>query len=192
MGKPMSPHPSSRTFFHCRSADDDPHLLLDPDRQFTEPWGDSNHGPCDKCEGGGISPYECLSCVERGADADCPSCQGRVRFEGTCPACLGEGEISHTRRRGIAVFPSREGLYLYLATRDANVEGKAIVELEGEVSDEIDLDADAGALLALPERIVTVEPLDLELIRALESRFDVRQPASKGKDCHDYEEEGVR
>lgn len=152
--------PPLRTLFHCHPADEDSQLLLDPDRQFTEPWGDSNHGPCDKCEGEGISPYECLSCAERGADAECPACQGRVRFVGTCPACLGEGEISHTRRRGIAVFPSREGLYRYLATRDARVEDKVLVELEGPLSDEIDLDADAGALLALPERIVAVEPID--------------------------------
>lgn len=44
-----------------------------------------------------------------------------------CPACLGSGHIDRTRRAGLAVFPKREGLYRYLAERDAEVEGKVVV-----------------------------------------------------------------
>jgi hypothetical protein len=44
------------------------------------------------------------------------------------------------------------------------VEGKVVVELEGTISDERDLDADAGALLVCPERIVAVFPLDARLL----------------------------
>lgn len=164
--------PTGQSFFHCCAADADPQSLLDPARQFTEPWGGHDHGPCDKCGGEGTALYECRSCLERGAVADCPACQGRVRFRETCPACLGSGEIGHTRRRGVAVFPAREGLYRYLAERDAEVAGKMVVELEGELSEERDLDADTGALLLLPRRLVATQPLDTELIAAIRAGAD--------------------
>jgi hypothetical protein len=161
---------TTHTYFHCCSAGADPERLLDPDYQFTEPWGGAEHGRCDKCGGAGTVLYKCRSCMETGGKADCPSCQGRVRFRETCPACLGSGHVDHTRRAGLAVFPTRQGLYRYLAERNANVEGKLVVELEGRPSEERDLDADAGALLVLPERIVSVVPLDVELIRAVRER----------------------
>lgn len=161
---------TSHTYFHCCPADVDPERVLDPDRQFTEPWGGADHGRCDKCGGAGTVLYECRSCMETGGKADCPSCEGRVRFRETCPACLGSGQVDHMRRAGLAVFPTREGLYRYLAERNANVEGKVMVELEGRPSEERDLDADAGALLVLPERIVSVVPLDVELIKAVRER----------------------
>jgi hypothetical protein len=114
--------------------------------------------------------YECRSCLETGSRSECPACQGRVRFRETCPACLGDGHIEHTRRAGIAVFPTREGLYRYLAEKNASVEGKVVVELEGRLSDERDLDADTGALLLMPERIVETAPLDTRLIAAIRER----------------------
>lgn len=101
----------------------------------------------------------------------CPACEGRVRFEATCPACSGDGEITHTRRHGIAVFPAREGLYRYLAEKDAAVDGKVVVELEGTLSEERDLDADAGALLVCPERIVEISPLDARLMEEIADRL---------------------
>lgn len=61
----------------------------------------------------------------------CPAeaaCEGRVHFEGFCPVCEGGGAIDRTRRRGIAVFPTRAGLYRYLAERDAEVGDKVMVE----------------------------------------------------------------
>jgi hypothetical protein len=160
-----------RSFFHCCETDIDVQGLLDPDRQLTKPWGGAGHGPCDKCDGKGTALFECSSCLEAGAQADCPACQGRVRFRETCPACLGDGHIDHTVRRGIAVFPAREGLYRYLAgEREAELGGKVVVELEGPISEERDLDADAGALLVCPERILGVEPLDKELVEKIRSR----------------------
>jgi hypothetical protein len=162
---------AKRTFFHCCPADPDPRQLLDPDRQLTEPWGPAEHGRCDKCEGEGTALYECRSCLEVGAAPDCPACQGRVRFRETCPACLGEGHIDHTRRRGVAAFPTREGLYRYLAERDPKPEGKVVVELVGRLSEERDLDADTGALLVHPQLLIEVRPLDLELIAAIRARL---------------------
>lgn len=166
----MSTEPP-RTFFHCHPAEEDPGVLLDPDRQVTEPWGEPEHGPCDKCEGRGSTAYECFSCLEAGSDPDCPACEGRVRFEQTCPTCQGSGEIHRTRRRGIAVFPAREGLYRYLAWKnDASVEGKVVVELAGELSEDRDLDADHGALLIFPDQLFSVEPLDAEVVRSIRDR----------------------
>lgn len=169
--------PGSRTFFHCHPAGDDPGELLDPGAQVSEPWGEPEHGPCDKCGGSGTAAFECFSCIEAGTDPDCPVCQGRVRFSRTCPACGGSGEISQTRRRGVAVFPSREGLYRYLAWKDADVEERVVVELAGDLSDDQDLDADHGALLVFPDRIVSVEPLDAAAVRSIQARTGVEEEA---------------
>jgi hypothetical protein len=164
--------PGPRTYFHCHPEGEDPGVLLDRDNQVSEPWGEPEHGPCDKCEGGGAAPYGCFSCMEAGADPDCPACQGRVRFEQTCPACDGTGEIHRTRRHGVAVFPSREGLYRYLAWKsDAGTEGRVVVELTGELSEDFDLDADHGALLVFPDRVVSVERLDPEVVAAIRDRI---------------------
>lgn len=161
-----------RTYFHCHPQGEDPGVLLDPGNQVSEPWGEPEEGrPCDKCGGRGTTTYECFSCMEAGAEPDCPACQGRVRFEQTCPTCDGTGEIHRTRRHGVAVFPSREGLYRYIAWKnDAGAEGKVVVELAGELSEDCDLDADLGALLVLPEEVVSVERLDPELVAAVRDR----------------------
>lgn len=160
----------ARTYFHSCPVEADPQSLVDPEHQFTTPWGEPNHGPCDKCEGGGRVRYECKSCLEDGADADCPACEGRIHFEGLCPACEGDGTIDRTKRRGIAVFPSRAGLYRYLAERDADVGGRVLVELEGDLGDDGDLDADAGALLLHPTRVVSVRRFDPELLEDVRRR----------------------
>ena len=160
-----------RTYFHCCALDDDQQQLLDPSRHFTEPWGSSDHGGCDKCRGLGEVDYACGSCLERGAEPDCPACQGRVEFRGTCPACEGSGRIDRTRRRGLAVFPTREGLYRYLVERDAELEGRAVVELAGTLSPDLDLDADSGSLLLFPERVLESRPLDLEIADSLRRRL---------------------
>lgn len=159
-----------RTYFHSCPAEADPESLLDPQRQFTTPWGEPNHGPCDKCGGAGSVRYECKSCLEGGAAAECPACEGRIHLEGVCPACEGGGHIDRTKRRGIAVFPSRAGLYRYLAERGADVGDRVLVELEGELSEDRDLDADAGALLVQPRQIVAVGPFDLDLFEELRAR----------------------
>jgi hypothetical protein len=154
----------AQSFFHSCPDDADVKQLLDPAEQFTGPWGEDEHGPCDKCGSHGTALYECRSCLQTGPRPDCPSCQGRVRFRETCPTCTGSGEITTTRRRGIAVFPSREGLYRYLAEKGVDGEGRLLVELRGPLSEERDLDADAGALLVLPEEIVSVAPFDQQLL----------------------------
>jgi hypothetical protein len=158
-------------YFHQCEADKDPHRLLDPAEQVSTPWGSPDHGRCDKCGGAGTAPYECLSCVEQGSDPDCPACLGRVEFSDRCPTCAGTGEIIGHARAGISVFPSLAGLYRYLVERDFDFEGKVIVELEGRLSDEPDLDGDSGALLVHPTEIVTVHPVDRERVEDLRQRL---------------------
>jgi DnaJ-class molecular chaperone len=135
-------------------------VLLRPDHQYSTPWGAPDCGPCDKCGGAGITRYACRSCLERGADRDCPACHGSARFTDTCPACEGDGQIDRTTRDGVSVFPSFEGLSRYIAERDAETAGCIVLELEGELTGDVDLDADAGALLIRPTRVVGALPFE--------------------------------
>jgi hypothetical protein len=162
---------SSTHFFRRWSADEDPAELLKPDNQWSTPWGGPDHGPCDKCRGSGETRYRCASCLERGAEPSCPACGGRVEFTDVCPSCEGDGVIDRTKRRGISVFPSVEGLYRYMAERDADSED-LVVELDGELSGDRDLDADAGALLVLPTRVVATQPFDTGRLAALRAAVE--------------------
>lgn len=110
--------------------------------------------------------------MEAGPDPGCLACGGRVRFQQICPTCDGSGEIHRTERRGVAVFPAREGLYRYLAWKnDATLEGKVVVEVAGELSEDRDLDADHGALLVFPRELLSVEPLDAEVVASIAERI---------------------
>jgi hypothetical protein len=159
----LAPH-----FFRRWSADADPVDLLKSENQWSTPWGDAGEGPCDKCEGRGRVTYRCLSCADGDHDPGCPACGGRVRYTDVCPACEGDGTIDHTRRRGVSVFPSIGGLYRYIARQDAEPED-CVVELEGRLTGERDLDADAGALLVEPTRIVAVHPFDQARVESLKA-----------------------
>src|ERR687893_1764443 len=142
------------TCFKCCPADEDPRGLLDPENQVATPWGGHDHGPCDKCGGEGTVAYECLSCLGAGTDPECPACEGRVRFADRCPTCEGDGNIDRTTRDGVSVFPKVEGLLRYLAEESRDFDGHLVVELEGELTDDLDLDAERGALLVRPTHVV--------------------------------------
>ena len=116
-------------------------------------------------------PLRCRSCLEEGARGSCPTCGGRVEFEDRGPTCEGSGDITRTKRRGISVFPSRAGLYRYLVENGGDLAGAEIVELAGDHSDDVDLDADYGALLVHPTRIVSRFPIDAERIEELRGRL---------------------
>jgi hypothetical protein len=144
------------SYFRLHDGDSDPQELLEPENQWSEPWGGGDvPAPCDKCDGSGQTEFECLSCDED-PDEDCEVCHGAVNFVDTCPACKGSGEISDERRRGVSVFPDPRGLLRYMARRDVDLEDTRLVELEGEVLDEMDFDADEGALLVRPTRVVAI------------------------------------
>jgi hypothetical protein len=166
------PRKSPRTrFFRRYDVHKDPAELLDPSNQHSKPWGGPDEGPCDKCGGGGTTGYKCLSCIEEAPDAKCPACHGRVRYDDECPTCEGSGVIDKTTRRGVSVFPSLRALYRYLVERDADLDGSVFVELEGELSGERDLDADAGALLVMPTRIVARHEIDRAYFATLRERL---------------------
>lgn len=145
-----------QTYFRLQQPDDDPQTLLDPENQKTEPWGGTIRGRCDKCGGTGKTRHECDSCKASGRDENCPSCHGEMYYEEDCPACAGTGEIDDSERDGVSVLPDEQGLYRYMKSRDAEIDGSLLVELEGEPSEDEDFDADEGALLIHPTRIVDV------------------------------------
>ena len=149
-----------QTYFRLESGDRDPSYLLDPEEQTSEPWGGTVYGRCDKCGGDGRTEHECESCTAGDVDPDCPACGGRIHYMDECPACEGSGEIDDSSRDGVSVFPSAEGLYRYMSKRDVDLDGCVMVELAGEESKDEDFDADEGALLIRPERVVETHPLD--------------------------------
>jgi hypothetical protein len=159
------------SFFRQYAADADPADLLDPSQQVSTPWGTHDHGACDKCDGELSVPFRCLSCLEEGSHPSCPACGGRVEWLDRCPTCAGTGKITDTTRAGVSVFPGLGGLYRYLAERDADLSGSVIVEVEGTLSDERDLDAERGALLVHPTEIITRHPVDHERLGDLRRRL---------------------
>lgn len=163
--------------YRRQSPDEDPQALLDEDRQWCAPWGGSEDGAmCDKCQGSGRKGFECWSCLLTGRNPSCPVCRGQVRFEGKCPVCRGTGEIDAKPRRGVSAFPTAEGLYHYLLATEADPVG-TLVELEADLADDVDFDADRGAILVIPtsiERTRPIEPEAITAIRALTERVAAR------------------
>ena len=161
-----------KSFFHCCSIDADPAELLDSEQHFTEPWGSAGHGRCDKCAAPGRPTIAASPAWS--ADASRNALPAGAGSSSSAPALpvRAAARSNRTRRRGIAVFPSREGLYRYLVERDAELGGKVIVEIAGQPSEDLDLDADCGALLVFPEQIREVRPLDLDLAASVRRRLD--------------------
>jgi hypothetical protein len=154
------------TYFRLHPEDEDPATILEPENQVSKPWGGADPGPCDKCGQTGRVLFHCSSCTEQ-ADPRCQVCGGAMRFEGECPTCKGSGQITDFERRGVSVFPEPDGLYRYMLRRDSDMDGSLIVELEGQESDDVDFDADEGALLVFPTRIVEATQLDRPRIERL-------------------------
>src|SRR3954471_3820825 len=134
------------TYFRVHQKDDDPQRLLDPEKQKSEPWGGTVWGRCDKCGGSGVTEHV-----------------GGVTAE--CPACEGTGEVDDSERDGVSVFPDEDGLYRYMLGRDADVADAQLVVLEGEETGDEDFDADEGALLVRPRKILDARPVDRERLR---------------------------
>lgn len=159
-------------------AGEDPRALLDEGSQWTEPWGDSEHGtPCEKCGQTGIAEHNCWSCLLTEAAPQCPVCAGRVCWPDTCPVCRGNGVVDGSRRRGVSVYPRIEGLYHYMLANDADVESCVVVELEGERSPEVDFDADQGALLLIPQAICSCAPPNGQLLAEVTRRASEHRSA---------------
>jgi hypothetical protein len=159
-------------YFRVEPGDRDPQDLLDPENQESEPWSGTIRGRCDKCGGSGETEHECESCSDRDRDPDCPACHGKVRYMGECPACEGSGEIDDSSREGVSVFPDEDGLYRYMLKRDAELDRRCqLVRLEGERSEDEDFDADEGALLVRPTKILGSSGLDWARIEELRAKL---------------------
>lgn len=152
-------------FYRMSSTSEDPQRLLTPLGQWTEPWGASEHGePCEKCERTGRVAHECWSCLLSGADADCPACAGAVRWRADCPVCRGSGRIDGRPRHGVSVFPRVRGLYRYMLAKGADLDRCVILELEAQLADDVDFDADQGALLVLPSKVLASLRLERDVL----------------------------
>ena len=159
------------TYYRLNPPDQDPEKLLDPDHQISEPWDGAIYGRCDKCGGEGQVTMECDSCKADGADSSCPHCGGRVSYQDDCPTCEGSGEIDDSSREGISVFPDEEGLYRYMLKRDTDFHDCKLVVLEGRLSEDEDFDADEGALLIKPTRVVRSGEPDHAKVRELQAQL---------------------
>lgn len=152
--------------YRVDSPDEDLGRVLTEAGQWTEPWGASNDSErCDKCAGAGEVPYECWSCIAGEPDEDCAACGGRVRWQARCPVCRGDGLIDGAPRHGVSAFPTEKGLYRYMLAKGADLDGCVVVEMEATLAEDVDFDADQGALLVLPVEIVARKPVDLGLAR---------------------------
>lgn len=68
--------------------------------------------------------------------------------------------VDDTERHGISVCDSLEDLADYLAHSGVPFDTTSVVvAVSGPLSEDEDEDADQGALLVIPERIVSVEPM---------------------------------
>lgn len=158
-------------FFRMNPSSQNPSRLLSEEGQWTEPWGNSEDGgSCEKCGGTGRARYECWPCVLTGARKACPVCSGAVRWDDECPVCRGSGRVDGKPRHGVSVFPTVEGLYHYMLTKEADVAECVVVELEGDPAGDVDFDADQGAILVIPRRILRCAAVDRELSSRVESR----------------------
>jgi hypothetical protein len=148
------------------SPGEDPGQMLTDAGQWTEPWGASNDSDrCEKCAGSGRLGHECWSCLLTGPNGRCPACAGAVRWEARCPVCRGSGTIDAAPRHGVSAFPTLAGLCRYMLAKGADLDGCVVVELEAAPAEDVDFDADRGALLVLPVEIVRCTPIDGELAR---------------------------
>lgn len=164
----LSSPPAMGTYYRVDPREEDPGRLLDPENQQSDPWSGTVKGKCDKCRGSGETEHECESCKANGADSSCEHCGGAVKYTDECPVCHGSGEIDDSTRDGVSVFPDVDGLYRYMLKRDADLgDDCRLVKLEGEQSDDRDFDADEGAVLVNPTRIVDVGELDWDRIERL-------------------------
>jgi hypothetical protein len=154
--------------YRMSSSSEDPTRLLTEEGQWTEPWGASQDGArCEKCGGEGRVLHECWSCLLSGAQEECPACSGAVRWQARCPVCRGDGAIDGRPRHGVSVFPTVEGLYHYMLTRRPHLEDCVVLKLQARLADDVDFDADEGALLVIPSAILARLPVDGALAQRL-------------------------
>ena len=157
--------------YRMNRAGDDPAVMLREEGQRTEPWGGSEHGAaCEKCQQTGETEYRCWSCLLTRPSPTCPACAGRVRWRAVCPVCRGEGVVDGAPRHGVSTYPKLEGLYHYMLVNGADLDDCMIVALDARRADDLDFDADQGAVLAIPTEIRDCVPVDEALVGRVRER----------------------
>ena len=156
------------TYWRIESRSLDPERLLDADEQVSTVWVGVVYRGCQHCDGTGTHLVDCCD------DEDCPCCGGIGTRLDDCGECDGRGEHAIGSQQGVSVCRSRESLIGYLAGRSPSLAGVHLVEMEGEECDEEDIDADEGAVLIRPTRIVRISTLTYneaaEIIRTARMR----------------------
>ena len=162
--------------WRVNDSDEDPERLLRAEGQWTEPWGDSEDGTrCSKCEGKRRATYECWSCLLGEADSACPVCSGKVSWVDDCPVCRRTGKTDGKPRHGVSVFPTLDGLYHYMLAKDADLDACVVLELEAQPADDVDFDADQGAMLVIPTEIYDCARVDRDRLELVKTRSNARR-----------------
>lgn len=125
------------TYYRIQERDRDPADLLLPQNWTSTVWVGEVYRPCPACDGAG---YDIVD--EQRED---------------CPDCDGSGEVDDSTRRGVSCCRSLADLYAYFASRSATLDDVVVIELEGTLSEDEDWDADEGAVLVYPTRIVSAQ-----------------------------------
>ena len=82
--------------------------------------------------------------------------------ERECPHCDGDGMEAIESQIGVSVCASLEDLRSYLAERAPYLEDCVLLELEGSLSEDTDVDTAYGAILIVPSSIVRT--LDISVL----------------------------
>jgi hypothetical protein len=130
------------TFYRIHPADEAPESILGESRWESRVWVGEAYKRCTACNGEGI---HWVSADDFSDDMTTEP----------CAACDGEGQVEDVRR-GVSCCRSIDDLRSYFADRGADLTGDQLITLDGELSDDDDYDADDGAVLVLPSRIVSV------------------------------------
>ena len=85
---------------------------------------------------------------------ECPDCRGHG-----CERCDWDGDIEEQPRRGVSACRTLAELAAYMEDAWGDVRGTVVIELDGDVSGDDDFDGRHGALLVLPEQIISVTPV---------------------------------
>jgi hypothetical protein len=95
-----------------------------------------------------------------------------VKWEEECPVCRGTRRVDGKPRHGVSVFPTLEGLYHYMLANKADLDGCVIVELDAQRAEDVDFDADQGAMLVIPTRIVDCAGVDRGIAADVRARSE--------------------
>lgn len=123
-------------FFRIQWPSAPAETILDQDTWESRVWDGWRGRPCGTCHG------QCLD-----------------RDDVLCEDCRGAGEVEDVRH-GVSAALTVTALYDYFAGRDAELAGCSLVTFDGDFAADDDLDADDGAVLTYPRRIIAVVPLD--------------------------------